>query len=317
MIGTGTAILGSAIIGAGASMASSGPLSSYLGRGDRRDASKVDYKTYKKQRFFDYNFDSTLGYDLARQYDQKDFDLSRRYSENSAKWATTGLRRAGLNPILAASQGFNADFGHQGQGPSGGGSMPSVGGNSFRVDPKLDLAGAAQDIGSLDVQSSTATKLRADSNVAQAQADLIKAQTLRQYVDAINEYHSQGGLSKAGVGAITRLFGSGDSKLDKVMHKSGFGVDDTTGSAVKGMSQAVDWISKMFSPTRATTPPSSAKDKKVFMSDLTNAVKLSNAVSPSPAPVVAPVKVPARLRRELTPAGRNANISPKSKRRHN
>lgn len=311
------AAIGSAVVGAGSSLFGSGPMGYYFGKKDRRDAAEVDFKTYKKQREYDFNFDMGPGYVLAKKYDEKDYNLARRYSENSASWAVNGLRKAGLNPILAASQGFNADFGHQGVGLAGAGNMHSVGGNSFRPDSRIDLARAMSDVGSLDVQASTATKLRADSNVSQAQADLIKAQTLRQYVDAINEYHSQGGLSKAGIGAVTRLFGSGDSALDKVMHKAGFSSDDTTGSVNKGLSQAVDWISKMFSPSRAVTPPASATDKKTFLSDLTNAVKLSNAVSPSPAPVVAPVKVPARMRHELTPAGKNATISPKSKRRHN
>lgn len=306
--------LGSAAISGASSLTGSGPLSYYYGKKDRRDSAEQDFKQYRKQRFFDYNFDSTLGLDLANLYDSKDYNLSRRYSENSASWAVRGLRKAGLNPILAASQGFNADFGHQGVGPSGGGSMSSVGGNSFHVDSKFDFAEAAKDIGSLDVQSSTASKLRADSNVSQAQADLIKAQTLRQYIDAINEYHSRGGLEKSAVGSITRLFGSGDANLDSVMRNAGF---DTTSISDRALRQSVNWISKMFSPTRGSTPPASAKDKKRFLSDLTNAVKLSNAVSPSPTPVVAPVKVPARMRHELTPTGRNATMSPKNKRRHN
>lgn len=289
--------IGSAAIGALSNIGSQGPLSYFYGKRDRRDSSEIDFEQYKKQRIFDYQFDRSLGFDLAKLYDAKDYALARRYSENSASWAMEGLRRAGLNPILAAGNGFNASLGFQGQSPSGGSSVPHSSGNSFDIKSDADILGALQKAGSLDVQASTAYKLQADSdlahaqsNVAQANADNIKAQTLGTYIKAINDART------GGVSSIGGLISAGLSDL----------IGD--GSATKGANallnsrlypiQGVNSLKNSgITPTNRNSPPSNASQPKRWLSDLSTAKDLANVVSPSPYSV---------------PSGRDSYFRPKS-----
>lgn len=286
------AAIGSALIGAGSNIASQGPLSYFYGKRDRRDSSSVDFEQYKKQRIFDYQFDKSLGFDLAKLYDAKDYALARRYSENSASWAVEGLRRAGLNPILAAGNGFNASLGFQGQGAIGGPSVPHSSGNSFNIKSDADLLGAMLKAGSLDVQASTADKLKADSdlaransNVAQANADNIKAQTLKTYVDAINSGRT-GGLSGR-FGALQALasdLGIGASSTSAADALKSHGkLPLSVGQQVEN---SIRWLSGSgIAPSNRVNPPSSAKDKHRWLSDLSTAKDIANEVSPSPNPV--------------------------------
>lgn len=52
-----------------------------------------------------------------------DYEYAKRYAQNSAKWQVEGLKAAGLNPILAATNGSFGTFGH----PSSGASIGSAG----------------------------------------------------------------------------------------------------------------------------------------------------------------------------------------------
>ena len=293
-------------LGKGAASVASSALGNSLGlphnylfnKKDRRDSAKVDFEQYKKQRIFDYQFDSTLGLDLARLYDSKDFDLARRYGENTASWAVEGLRRAGLNPILAAGNGFNASLGFQGQGSTGGSSVPHTSGNSYNSNyDKIDFTGNPLLASSLDVQSSTAAKLKADSelshaqsNVAQANADNIKAQTLGTYIKAINDART------GGVSSIGGLISSGLSDL----------IGD--GSATKGANALlnsrlypIEGVNSLkhsgITPTNRNSPPSNASQPKKWLSDLSTAKDLANEVSPSPFTI---------------PTGRDSYFRPKS-----
>lgn len=286
---TAAAAIGAAAIGAGGNIASQGPLAYSFGKRDRRDAAKVDFEQYKKQRIFDYQFDSTLGLDLARMYDSKDFDLARRYNENTASWTVEGLRRAGLNPILAAGNGFNASNGFQGQGAPDSSSMPHVSGNSYNIRTDTDLLRSMFDAGALDVQSSTAKKISAE-------ADNIKAQTLRTYIDAINEGR-HGGVNSlwSAISAFGSDLGSGapTKEAAELLHKelSSKGVD-TTADGVK----FVNWL-KHILPTSSKSAPTDAQQKKRFLSDIANATNVANAISPSPV---------------SAPVGRDAYFRPKS-----
>ena len=83
------------------------------------EESTVNKKDYAWQKSLDYLYDSTAYY-----------DLSRKYAENSAKWNVTGLRNAGLNPILAATDGnFSSTYGNgSSSGSMGHASASSVSG---------------------------------------------------------------------------------------------------------------------------------------------------------------------------------------------
>lgn len=276
-----------------------GTIGNYFGR----KQSKQSFSNYKKQALYDLQLAYGPYFDLARKYDEKNYALARRYSENSASWARRGLENAGLNPILAASQGFNANMGFQGQqiDPTTGSTDLSVKAPSMsRIDP-------------MAFASLSNTARQVDANVKQSAAttENIKAQTLKTLVDAINEYHSEGGLMKAVPGAITRLFGSGDRKLDEVMRSRGFDVDSIStlirkegfagllrelsewNPALKLSEMASDWI-RSFVGDRDTSRDAKTSSMR---KDVSTAKDLADVVSPSPVPVVLPVKTHANRKK--------------------
>lgn len=158
--------------------------------------SQVNRQDYKWQKALDYYYDENQYYDLAR-----------KYSENSAKWNVTGLRNAGLNPILAATDGnFASTYGSG----SSGGSMPSNGASqnvgfsnshgsvtpvteSIRDFASAALSQSSAKLNSVnsDVASQTApaTVKLADANVkrVQAETDQIAANTARTLADIEND----------------------------------------------------------------------------------------------------------------------------------
>lgn len=195
----------------------------YLNDKNRKQNSKYALRDYAWQRELDWQYDSKNYFNLAQRYNDANYDLARRYSENSASWATTGLRKAGLNPILAYSQGFNANMGNAGVQSSGHSSgLPSRSENNatFRAPDVLE--------GLRDMSS--ARLMEANAQLVQTQADNVEAQTASTLIDAINKAENKGltgnvgGLFGALNNALTELTGSTgsvlqDAVLDKVTSK--------------------------------------------------------------------------------------------------
>ena len=189
---------------------------------NRKANAEQSFKNYTKQGLFDYQLANGPYFDLAQRYNEANYNLSRRYAENSAKWATTGLRKAGLNPILAASQGFNAQTGAQGaqMSPSSSGSPSFNQSTAVRAPDILE--------GFRDMSSARLTD--ANAKLVQTQADNIEAQTANTLIDAINKAENKGlsgnigGLAGLLNNALTELTGSTgsvlqDAVLDKVSSK--------------------------------------------------------------------------------------------------
>ena len=146
--------------------------------------SQVGRQDYKWQKALDYYYDENQYYDLAK-----------RYAENSAKWNVTGLRNAGLNPILAATDGnFASTYGSG----SSGGSIPSSGvsqsvgfsnshGSVTPVSESVkDIASAVSSRASADlaVTDSQTHKAMRDPLVASAHADAFNKTLQGQILDA-------------------------------------------------------------------------------------------------------------------------------------
>ena len=193
-----------------------------FGNYNRKKNAEQSFKSYTKQGLFDYQLANGPYFDLAQRYNEANYNLSRRYAENSAKWATTGLRKAGLNPILAASQGFNAQTGAQGaqMSPSSS-SSPSF--NQSTAVHAPDIMEGLRDM-------SSARLTDANAKLVQTQADNIEAQTANTLIDAINKAEHKGlsgnigGLAGLLNNALTELTGSTgsvlqDAVLDKVSSK--------------------------------------------------------------------------------------------------
>lgn len=151
---------------------------------NRKKNAEQSFKNYTKQGLFDYQLANGPYFDLAQRYNEANYNLSRRYAENSAKWATTGLRKAGLNPILAASQGFNAQTGAQGaqMSPSSSGA-PSF--NQSTAVRAPDVMEGLRDL--------SATRLSdANAKLVENQGEQVRAETLRTLIGAINDAGNRG-----------------------------------------------------------------------------------------------------------------------------
>ncbi len=89
-------------------------------------ASQVGRQDYSWQKKLDYYYDENQYYNLAK-----------RYAENSAQWNVQGLRNAGLNPILAATDGnFASTYG------SGSSSSGSAHGSASNVSASPSALGS-------------------------------------------------------------------------------------------------------------------------------------------------------------------------------
>lgn len=151
---------------------------------NRKKNAEQSFNNYTKQAALDYKLASGPYFDLAQKYNDANYNLSRRYAENSAKWAVTGLRNAGLNPILASSQGFNAQTGAQGaqMSPSSSGS-PSF--NQSTAVRAPDVMEGLRDL--------SATRLSdANAKLVENQGEQVRAETLRTLIGAINDAGNRG-----------------------------------------------------------------------------------------------------------------------------
>lgn len=149
----------------------SGAINFGFGQASAALNSRRAWKYYKRQKALDYAYD-------ANQY----FNLNRRYAENSALWQTTGLRAAGLNPILAATSGSFANA------PTISGSTAGQVDTSSGNSPSIDINEGIRDFASAkqaksaatlaDVEAKNAKQLvNADLDIKQAQAEQIRANT--------------------------------------------------------------------------------------------------------------------------------------------
>lgn len=305
------AALAAAAAAGGAAQGGSQTLGGLLtGRYNRKEDASQSIKTYNKQAAIDYAWANGPYFDLAQKYNEVNYQLARRYSENSASWAVNGLKKAGLNPILAASQGFNADMGQQGvQGGQPSGSVPSVHGQPVNADFNFNKA---FDIGNLDVQSSTASKMKADTNVAQATADYIKAQTMRANAETAQTLQdtkftrdnlgftgTMAPLGKA-VNTLGDLLPKGVSNaidsgwFQNAWKKVPSSVKTTINNLLPA-SKVGHWLQYLGSPSSSTQPQSNAKRIKQSVTDVHTAKELSDVLSPSPYPIEPDVSRVERL----------------------
>lgn len=193
----------------------SGFVNQYFTDRNRKANAEQSFKSYTKQGLFDYQMAKGPYFDLAQRYNEANYNLSRRYAENSAKWATTGLRKAGLNPILATSQGFNAQTGAQGaqMSPSSSGS-PSF--NQSTAVHAPDVMEGIRDM-------SSARLTDANAKLVQTQADNIEAQTANTLIDAINKANNKGlggnvgGLYGLLNNVLTQMTGTTGSAMQDVI----------------------------------------------------------------------------------------------------
>lgn len=173
MFGVDDALLGALVIGG--SMAAS---SAYSARSSKQQGvamNKESWKYYQKQKALDYCYDKNKYLPLDKEYNewykQLEYDWSKRYAENSSKWQVEGLKAAGLNPLLAASNGnFASTYGNSSPVTAKRSSGGSAIGTSADMHGNLDMAGSAAHLvdafKKTTVLDAEATSARASANVA-------------------------------------------------------------------------------------------------------------------------------------------------------
>lgn len=159
-------------------------------------AAQQEWKYYQKQRELDYAYDANQYFNLDKRYADFEYELARRYAQNSAAWQVAGLRNAGLNPILAASDGnFRGTFGNGVSRSTG-----SSGGSAVNVEPyKVDfenvgsaaLQGMNYAANYANTEQNTRTqKSQEDLNVLNG--DKLKADTAKTMVETANSAKNGG-----------------------------------------------------------------------------------------------------------------------------
>lgn len=176
MLGTALAGLAGAGLSLGQSwMTSAGPIAKL--------ANKTAKKSYTQQKEKDLYY--------QKKYDEwktaLDYKQAREYAQNSAAWNVEGLKRANLNPILAATDGnFRGTFGQPSSGsPTSSGSMR---GEARSFDAAMSAAQLA----------STARQNR----LLGEQIKQVRAQTANIMQDTLNKRNTNGLTGTAATASV-------------------------------------------------------------------------------------------------------------------
>lgn len=198
---------------------------------------------------------SKLKYTLKSQY-----KYAQKYALNSPSWNVEGLRRAGLNPILAVNGGNISDV----NAPDS--SMPSGGdGIGLQIGSKLD-----RDQKQSAIVANTAL------------ADKTKAEELKTLVSALNDIEDGGSKSLEGSVArfLYRSMGGNRGAYDSIMSGIGKRIGKLVG-------------------VELTTSAKDHRSDDGNVRPAPNSAKSSVSVAPASTVSVAPVNVPRRMRREI------------------
>lgn len=295
----------SAALGAGSSVAT-GILGNYFGK----KQAEQSFSNYKKQAAYDYMLAKGPYFDLSRKYDEKNYQLARRYSENSASWARRGLEAAGLNPILAASQGFNANMGFQGQqiDPKTGATDLSVKAPSLpRVDPTAFFQ-----------MANTAKQTDANVGVADAEQLNLRSQAFSTFIKAINDAGNGGVnnwstllnrfLQDLGDGAHTEPQADALRKMSAILGVDGRGDFEKFIDNIRGS----NWIGSMFGSADSSSSAKQSVDTKDASTAKDVLPKIVDRFFGSPSPSAVRMSSP-RWNHELN----KTNKPSQQKRRHN
>lgn len=159
-------------------------------------AAQQEWKYYQKQRELDYAYDSNQYFNLDKRYADFEYELARRYAQNSAAWQVAGLRNAGLNPILAASDGnFRGTFGNGVSRSSGSGGGSAVSVEPYKVDfenvGSAALQGMNYAANYANTEQNTETQ-ESQENLNNTSAEKVKADTAKTMVETANSAKNGG-----------------------------------------------------------------------------------------------------------------------------
>ena len=129
-------------------------------------------------------YDQYLWKKNLRDYAKLQYSYAQKYSENGPSWNVKGLRDAGLNPILAVSNGVNL-----------GANVPNFSSSSPSGTVKSNFGGTVDAALSrkIEQQNADTNEQNAESNALNAQAAMIQAEA------AMSRAHSQNQVDMADV----------------------------------------------------------------------------------------------------------------------
>lgn len=225
----------------------------------------------KKQKAYDsWRYEKDKEYEewyqnlLFGLQDSSYFNLAKKYGENTAKWSVTGLKNAGLNPVLAAGGGFTPNIGNaspsSGSHSSSSGSVhgASVGTGSIAGNASSAAMTALQQIRSSARQMQIADEQSAaDLLVKQAQAASLQADAASKSMG-----NTDWGRNLASVGMMLDSVGLkrplkelGIRAADWMIRQMGTKQEPTTGKQQSALERPrVDTI--VDSPARGNIAPS-------------------------------------------------------------
>lgn len=155
----------------------SGSIDRYFGEKSARDNAKVSFAHNQKLMFLQDQLQKQYNKWLIPFQNDQNFNYQMRFLANSPSATVSGLRTAGLNPILAAHGGFNTSSPSGASGGSFGGSSSSVSGSYGKSQAKMDLLGALTASKQLDVleQQENELRTRSDANTLNAETNRMRA----------------------------------------------------------------------------------------------------------------------------------------------
>lgn len=170
-----------------------GAIGSYFGGKNARDSDERQLQNSKAamnhqallDKIFYYPANLDFYKDTNTFKSDLDYNMAQRYAENSAKWAVSGLRNAGLNPILAAGN-HGQTFGSPSNGVSSslGSKGSSIGGASVSA-PRMGMpsfSDVVKTVADTDVAKSTAVNNRLQGEVLASTRDKIDSE--REQINA-------------------------------------------------------------------------------------------------------------------------------------
>lgn len=209
------------------------------------------WKYYQEQRKLDYEYDKGVYFDLDKAYNewykQLEYDWSKRYAENSAKWNVQGLKNAGLNPLLAASNGnFSSTFGNSSPVTASRSSSGSALGRSADMHGNRDVGSTLSNVGSTVMKAvladSEMTQAEASANVAEQtqEANINSAKASAEKTAAeVSAVKAQEQASKAD--ALQKIEQAKKTAVETFHLQRRGGYEGRAGDANNLMHEGLDW----------------------------------------------------------------------------
>lgn len=259
--------LGNEFLGSWATNSAKESLNKNITKTNLKVQKEYDLWTQQQDKSYEQWWQNYL-YDLQNnQY----YDLAKKYATNTASWAVQGLKKAGLNPVLAAIDGNlssstgNANPQQSGHSVSGGsvrGASVSGGSNASPVNVAgaLSAASAAQQA-SIDTEIKKETKeptieaAKSNASKAASDAELAKQQVVNAGLQpsqiAANTEQSQASAAKLKADAEVAHAQAVKMQVDTINNAKNSGLGGLAGALIRTTREIADATGDSKTPSVA------------------------------------------------------------------